>query len=203
MTASGRRVRGRTPVRRAGGAGVRWTALVETAFSPLEHLDRDVAEDLHEDVLAHPIFTAAMRVVSHTGKALVWWLVLTPVFFWLLSRRLNRPAAFVAVTAIGSSLLNLSIKTAIDRTRPELPDALVVEPGTSFPSGHTQAAIVGYGVLLLVLLPVIGRRHRRWVFAFGGGDGRARRVQPDRARALTTSPMSSAPCSSGPPGCWR
>ena len=46
-----------------------------------------------------------------------------------------------------------------------MPDALVVEPGTSFPSGHTQAAIVGYGVLLLVLLPVIARRHRPWVFA--------------------------------------
>ena len=44
------------------------TALVETAFSPLEHLDRDVAEDLHEYVLAHPTFTAAMRFVSDSGR---------------------------------------------------------------------------------------------------------------------------------------
>jgi membrane-associated phospholipid phosphatase len=141
------------------------TALVKTAFSPLEHLDRDVAEDLHEFVMAHPIFTAAMRVVTDSGAALVWWLVLTPVFLWLVSRRLNRLATFVAVTAIGSSLLNLAIKTAINRTRPQLPDALVVEPGKSFPSGHTQAAIVGYGVLLLVLLPLIKPRHRPWAIA--------------------------------------
>jgi undecaprenyl-diphosphatase len=85
------------------------------------------------------------------------------VFFWLASRRLPRPAAFVAVTAIGSSLLNLSIKTAVDRTRPDPSEALVAEPGNSFPSGHTQAAVVGYGVLLLMLLPVIKPPHRPWV----------------------------------------
>ncbi len=177
MTASGRRVQGAPRFGERAAlvfaaifvAAVPFallTALVETAFSPLAHLDRDVAEDMHEYVMAHPIFRAAMRVVSDSGRPLVWWLVLTPVFFWLLSRRLNRLAAFVAVTAIGSSLLNLAIKTAIDRTRPELPDALVVEPGKSFPSGHTQAAIVGYGVLLLVFLPVIARRYRPWLFAF-------------------------------------
>jgi undecaprenyl-diphosphatase len=107
------------------------TALVETAFSPLEHLDRNVAEDLHGYVMAHRIFTRQCAV-SDTGAALVWWLVLTPVFFWLASRRLNRLAAFVAVTAIGSSLLNLVIKTAIDRTRPELPDAR--NPARPFPA---------------------------------------------------------------------
>ena len=177
MTASGRRVQGAPRFGERAAlvfaaifvAAVPFallTALVETAFSPLEHLDRDVAEDLHEYVLAHPTFTAAMRLVSDSGRPLVWWLVLTPVCIWLLSRRLNRLATFVAVTAIGSSLLNLAIKITIHRTRPELPDSLVVEPGKSFPSGHTQAAIVGYGVLLLVSLPVIGRRYRPWLFAF-------------------------------------
>ena len=129
MTASGRRVQGAPRFGERAAlvfaaifvAAVPFallTALVKTAFSPLEHLDRDVAEDLHEYVLAHPTFTAAMRFVSDSGRPLVWWLVLTPVCVWLLSRRLNRLATFVAVTAIGSSLLNLAIKIAIDRTRP-------------------------------------------------------------------------------------
>ena len=177
MTASGRRVQGAprfgeraalvfAAILVAAVPFALLTALVETAFSPLEHLDRDVAEDLHEYVLAHPTFTAAMRFVSDSGRPLVWWLVLTPVCIWLLSRRLNRLATFIAVTAIGSSLLNLAIKIAIHRSRPELPDSLVVEPGKSFPSGHTQAGIVGYGVLLLVSLPVIGRRYRPWLFGF-------------------------------------
>ena len=168
MSASGRPPNG---ARRFGTAATKTAAnpsaarTVETAFSPLLHLDRRVAEQLHDYTVEHPTVAAAMRVVSNTGKPLVWWLVLTPVFVWLASRRLNRPSAFVGVTAIGSSLLNLSVKTAVDRTRPDPSEALVVEPGTSFPSGHTQAAVVGYGVLLLVLLPVIEPRHRPWVIA--------------------------------------
>jgi membrane-associated phospholipid phosphatase len=168
MSTSGRPANG---ARRFGTAATKTAAnpsaprTVETAFTPLLHLDRRVAEQLHDYTVEHPTVAAAMRVVSHTGKPLVWWLVLTPVFFWLAIRRPTRLAAFVGVTAIGSSLLNLSIKTAIDRARPDLPDALVVEPGTSFPSGHTQAAVVGYGVLLLVFLPVIKPRHRPWVIA--------------------------------------
>lgn len=214
MTASGRRVQGapRFGERAALGFAAIFLAavpfallasLVETAFHPLQHLDRDVAEDLHEYVLAHPIFRAAMRVVSDSGRPLVWWLVLTPVFFWLLSRRFNRLAAFVAVTAIGSSLLNLAIKIAIDRARPELPDTLVVEPGKSFPSGHTQAAIVGYGVLLLVFLPVIGRRYQPWVLALAMA-----MVVPVGFSRITLgahylTDVIGAPHSSGPLGCWR
>ena len=65
MTASGRRVRGapRFGERAALGFAAIFvtavpfallTALVETAFSPLEHLDRDVAEDLHDYVVDAP-----------------------------------------------------------------------------------------------------------------------------------------------------
>lgn len=34
-------------------------------------------------------------------------------------------------------------------------------PGASFPSGHAQAAVTGYGVLLLVFLPLLSPRWRR------------------------------------------
>ena len=42
---------------------------------------------------------------------------------------------------------------------------MAIAGGKSFPSGHAQAAIVGYGILLLVFLPVIARRARPWVTA--------------------------------------
>jgi hypothetical protein len=145
MTASGRRVQGAPRFGERAAlvfaaifvAAVPFallTALVKTAFSPLEHLDRDVAEDLHEYVLAHPTFTAAMRLVTDTGQPLMWWLVLTPVCVWLLSRRLNRLATFVAVTAIGSSLLNLAIKIAIDPPGPSCPTRSWSNPVSRFPA---------------------------------------------------------------------
>jgi undecaprenyl-diphosphatase len=47
------------------------------------------------------------------------------------------------------------VKAAVHRTRPVLADPVAHENGTSFPSGHAQAAVVGYAVLLLVFLPIL------------------------------------------------
>ncbi len=41
-----------------------------------------------------------------------------------------------------------------------LPNPVAHEKGMSFPSGHAQAAIVSYAVLLLVFLPVLQGRWR-------------------------------------------
>jgi undecaprenyl-diphosphatase len=41
-----------------------------------------------------------------------------------------------------------------------LVNPFAIATGKSFPSGHTQSALVGYGILLLVFLPVIARRWR-------------------------------------------
>ena len=42
-----------------------------------------------------------------------------------------------------------------------MPDPVAHENGASFPSGHAQAAVVGYAVLLLVVLPVLHGALRR------------------------------------------
>src|SRR6185437_11002974 len=94
-----------------------------------------------------------------------WVGILTLAGLWLLFRRLYRLAAFLTVTAIGSSLLNEAIKAAVGRTRPVLVNPIATATGKSFPSGHTQAAIVGYGILLLVFLPIVARRWRALLIA--------------------------------------
>jgi len=141
--------------------------LVRTASPKLSHLDRDVANSLHRFAVAHSGFTTAMKTVSAVGSPLGWWIVLTPVFAWLLYRRLPRLAAFVAVSTLGSSLLNRAIKLTVDRARPHLSDPIANAAGKSFPSGHTQSAIVGCGVLVLVFLPVVRRRVRPWLVVAG------------------------------------
>jgi membrane-associated phospholipid phosphatase len=77
----------------------------------------------------------------------------------LLWRRLPRLALFVVITAAGSSLLNTVVKNTVHRLRPVLTDPVAQEHGLSFPSGHAQAAVVGYAVLLLVFLPIL---HGAW-----------------------------------------
>jgi membrane-associated phospholipid phosphatase len=126
----------------------------------LRHVDRDTAVDLHGYDERHRGFVTAMRFISNSGSSLAWIVVLTLVGLWLLYRHLYRLTAFLAVTAIGSSLLNEAIKAAVGRTRPVLVNPVATATGKSFPSGHTQSAIVGYGILVLIFLPVVARRWR-------------------------------------------
>jgi len=133
--------------------------LVEDKWAPLLSADRGARDGLHGYAVTHAGFVTAMTLISDSGSALAWQIVLAMVVLWLLWRRLARLALFVLVTAIGSSLLNALVKTAVHRLRPVLSDPVAHEPGLSFPSGHAQAAVVGYGILLLIFAP---RLHGAW-----------------------------------------
>ena len=140
--------------------------LVEDKWGPLLRADGGARDSLHGYALTHSGFVAAMQLISDSGSALVWQIVLGVVVLWLLWRRLPRLALFVVITAAGSSLLNTVVKTAVHRLRPVLTDPVVRESGLSFPSGHAQAAIVGYAVLLLVFLPILHGAWRRVAMTF-------------------------------------
>jgi undecaprenyl-diphosphatase len=129
--------------------------LVEDKWAPLLRVDDGARDHLHSFAVTHMGFVRAMQLISDSGSALAWQIVLAVVVLWLLYRRLPLLALFVVITAAGSSLLNTVVKTTVHRLRPVLTDAVAHEPGSSFPSGHAQAAMVGYAVLLLVFLPIL------------------------------------------------
>lgn len=137
--------------------------LVRSAAGPVLRLDRRTDDTLHGFALRHSGFTSLMRLVSDIGSTPAWLIILAPVVIWLLYRRLFKLAAFVAVTDIGSSLLNNLIKLVVGRARPHLVDPVAVAAGKSFPSGHSQAAIVGYAILVAVFLPAVPRGRRPWL----------------------------------------
>ena len=141
--------------------------LVEDKWAPLLEADNGARDSLHNFAVSHQGFVEAMQLISDSGSALAWEIILAAVVVWLLWRRLARLALFVAITAAGSSVLNTGVKAAVHRLRPVLTDPVAHEPGSSFPSGHAQAAIVGYAVLLLVFLPVLRGVWRRaaWTLA--------------------------------------
>jgi membrane-associated phospholipid phosphatase len=134
--------------------------LVRGSFAPIIRLDRRTSARLHGYALSHSGFTSVMRAVSNSGTTLVWTVVMLLVVCWLLYRRLFRLAIFVGVTDAGSLLLNNLIKLAVGRARPHLSDPVALAAGKSFPSGHSQAAIVGFAILLAVFLPAVARGWR-------------------------------------------
>jgi membrane-associated phospholipid phosphatase len=135
--------------------------LVEDAWRPLLRVDDGARDDLHSVAVAHDGFVEAMKALSAIGSAGTYWAVFTIVALWLLWRRRPRLAVFVAVTVLGSSLLNRAVKHAVERARPVLDDPVAHASGLSFPSGHAQAAIVGYSTLLLLFWPAMGSVARR------------------------------------------
>lgn len=135
--------------------------LVEDKWGPLASADFGARDGLHQYALAHPAFVTTMRAASDAGSALSWQIITAVVVAWLLWRRRWRLALFAVVVTAGSSLLNTGVKTVVHRTRPIVSQPLVHEPGASFPSGHAQAAIVGFGMLLIVCLPGLTRLWRR------------------------------------------
>ena len=130
-------------------------ALVQARWVPLRDADLDAAADLHGYAVTHSGFVTAMQTLSTIGSYRVWTPVLTALAVWLGWRRRPRLALFVAVTAIGSSLLNDLVKSLVDRARPVLSRPVSVAHGFSFPSGHAQAAVVGYGILLVIFVPML------------------------------------------------
>lgn len=137
--------------------------LIEGNFAALGRLDAGARDSLHAYAVDHEGFVTAMRLISLVGSTPAWVVLLAVVVGWLLWRRLPRLATYVAVTVLLSSLLNSAIKEIVNRTRPALPNPVEHASGLSFPSGHAQAAVVGYGILILVFLPALHGAWRRVV----------------------------------------
>ena len=149
--------------------------LVTDKWGPLAAADQGARDGLHVFASGQPWFVGAMRTFSDSGSSLAWQIVTVAVALVMLVRRRWRLAAFVVVTIAGSSLVNSAVKATVNRDRPAVDQPFVNEPGAGFPSGHSQAAMVGYGVLLLLLLPALSRGWRRaalaWRWSWWWGSG--------------------------------
>lgn len=126
-------------------------ALVAAAWAPLIRLDRAVGED----VAAYGAASSVVRriaefldVVGAGGPATVVVLVAVA----LLWRHHRLFAAWLVASAVGTLVLRILVREAIDRARPVWPDAAPL-PGTpAFPSGHASTGIAVWAVLGVVIL---------------------------------------------------
>jgi membrane-associated phospholipid phosphatase len=140
---------------------------VQRAWPPLLRLDQALAADLHSLARRSPVLVRSLDVVSTVFAPVVFRLAATGLAGWLLVRRRPRLAVWALVTTWGAALLGVVLKDAVRRARPSFIDAVANAPGRSFPSGHALGSVVGCGVLLLVLVPLLSRVARRAAWAAG------------------------------------
>lgn len=137
---------------------------VATRWAPLARLDEDGAQRAHGLVASHEVGVRALEVLTEVGGGIapVWLLGVGAV--WLLVRRHRELATFVAVTGAGLAALVLLSEELVGLVRTEslLPAAhLPASPG--FPSGHAMTAVVVWGCLAVVALPVTRPSRRPWL----------------------------------------
>jgi membrane-associated phospholipid phosphatase len=112
---------------------------------PLTAFDAAFSAWLH--LHASPDLTSAMRVATFFGSGLCATAIAAAMAIRLWRKQRWYWLAALVVSVPGGALLNLLLKYAVHRARPQFADPLLSFSGYSFPSGHTMMASVLYGVI--------------------------------------------------------
>jgi membrane-associated phospholipid phosphatase len=140
---------------------------IEAKWPPLQWLDQSVAQNLHRQALAHPLWVRVMSDVSNAGSPLVMRVAVgaAAVVLWL--RKARRLALWAGFTMAAGALIDVVLKDAVGRARPTFADPVASAPGASFPSGHAFTSALGAGVLVLLVLPLLPPRGRAVAWVVG------------------------------------
>lgn len=133
------------------------TVLVVVDWSPLQTLDRRLADAAHRQVTNSSALLALARAVSHVGDPLVVTSlsVVLAVGLWVARRR--RAALAALVIRVAAMLTSSGVKAAVDRPRPHFAHAVAHASSAAFPSGHALGSAALWGTAALLLLPRAGR----------------------------------------------
>ena len=105
-----------------------------------------------------PHLTAVFVFITALGSTVLVICVTVVAGLYLLWRRQTYWLAAVWLSVFGGILLNKFLKYIFHRPRPHFDDPILALTSYSFPSGHTMAATVLYGVLAALLVTKIKRR---------------------------------------------
>src|SRR4051794_9059062 len=87
--------------------------LVRGRWDPLLDVDQGASTGLHEFALRHDAFVDVLQGISTLGSAVVYTPLFAALTVWLFVRGRRRLAVFVAVTEVGSSIINGLVKGAV------------------------------------------------------------------------------------------
>lgn len=110
-----------------------------------------------------PLINNVMLFITYLGKGetIVFSLIIVSIILILLKQRFYL-FSLIASVSLGELFVYI-VKNTIDRPRPLLADALVIENTWSFPSGHTFTAISFYGLLTFFIAHNLKKRWQRFI----------------------------------------
>jgi undecaprenyl-diphosphatase len=114
--------------------------------------------------LGPPGTVAVVRDITALGSAVVLIAMTLLILGYLWMSGTLRVAALIAVATAGGQALNLGLKHAFERERPDAALHLVEVSSTSFPSGHTMASSIFYLTIGALLARTAKRRREKAYF---------------------------------------
>jgi len=123
------------------------------------HFDEVTRAAIHQ--LASPTLTLVMRAFSFVGSTIALTIGTIIVVVRFAMKKWGREAKLFAITMIGAGLLNITLKLAFKRSRPEPFFNLSLPETYSFPSGHSLTSAVFFGALAAILTARIKSRRAR------------------------------------------
>ena len=136
-----------------------------TSDGALTTIDQSAARWLNGQLHDDDAVIAVLQAISFTGKPIFLLFAIGLPGLWVLRHGGRKLAIFLAVTCIGGGVVDTFVKVAVGRPRPVVDEPITRAFGNSFPSGHSMQAVVCYGALLLVFLPLLDRKAARWAIA--------------------------------------
>ncbi len=127
----------------------------------LTHIDQSVALWFHEH-LTHAS-SGVLILMSDPGSPEYVGSITALTGFFLMWKRLWHHLLALGMAIPGGMLLNILMKTATHRARPFPSSPYIDVGGYSFPSGHTMAATLLYGVLAIFVISMLKGRHSRFL----------------------------------------
>src|SRR5450631_3485916 len=159
-------------LRLVGGAVVLWAALslIGVLVTSVLGSGRGQSWDRGVDVWMAAHRTASWNTITMFGSGLAntqTAIAVTVVVGLFLRWRLGRwYESWIVVAAIAGELaVFLAVTATVHRPRPPVTELDVAPPTSSFPSGHTAAAIALYGCTAVLLMWTYGRRRATRVAA--------------------------------------
>jgi membrane-associated phospholipid phosphatase len=138
-----------------------WLAVGVAGGGPIVGVDNAVAAWLHAH--ASGLATGVLSTVTQLGGASVLLMITVFAAVALLLRRRLAHAALMGAALAGGEALNMALKAAFERPRPQFSDPLATAAGFSFPSGHAMVSLTVYGALAFVIAAGLGSRWARVV----------------------------------------
>jgi undecaprenyl-diphosphatase len=133
--------------------------------NPLSGADNGIAAWFHQRLT--PQFVTVLHAFTEFGSGEWIGVVLFALVLFFAWKRSWLSLIMLIIAVPGGMLLNEWLKVLVHRHRPFVDGPFVDWTGYSFASGHTIAATLLYGQLLLFVLPLLKGRHVRNICVFG------------------------------------